>query len=208
MTRIETLASQSVDAFLDSLATKTPTPGGGAAASIVAALGAALGRMVLNYSVGKKKLAEHDALHHNALAALESRQHRAIELAQEDADAYGRLNDLWKLGSEDERRQREFAGAVRAAIAAPSAVLESCLETLDLLESLTGKTNRMLDSDLAIAAVLAQSGARSAGWNVRINLPLLEDDAEQAAIRARIDKQIKRAESQCRAIEAACRGRA
>ncbi|MCA9295269.1 MAG: cyclodeaminase/cyclohydrolase family protein, partial [Phycisphaerales bacterium] len=41
--------------------------------------------------------------------------------------------------------------------------------------NLVDRTNPMLASDLAIAAVLVESAARSAAWNIRINLPLLRD---------------------------------
>ena len=46
-----------LDQFLDSVAAKTPAPGGGAVASAVGALSAALAGMVVSYSTGKKNLA-------------------------------------------------------------------------------------------------------------------------------------------------------
>ena len=65
-----TLDRLSVDELLAEIGAKSPTPGGGAVACVTAALAAALGRMVVNYSVGKPSLAEHDALHQAALEAL------------------------------------------------------------------------------------------------------------------------------------------
>ncbi|MHC4947982.1 MAG: cyclodeaminase/cyclohydrolase family protein [Planctomycetota bacterium] len=196
-----TMTDQPVGAFLDALAAKRPVPGGGAVASLVAALGAALGRMVVAYSAGKPALAEHAALHAEAAADLEHLQRRAAELADADARAYDRLNRLMKLDRESAERRAAWEPAVRAAIDAPRGVLAACLALLERLETLTGRTNRMLGSDLAIAAVLAEAAARAAAWNVRINLPLLDDEAARVALGTAVAAEIGRAAASCRAIE-------
>jgi formiminotetrahydrofolate cyclodeaminase len=195
---------QTIGAFLTSLGAKTPTPGGGAVASLTAAIGAALGRMVVRYSAGKKKLAEHDALHVEALEKLETYGTRALELAEADAEAYGRLNELWKLDRDDERRRREFPDAVRAAIDAPRGVVELSLDLLRLCDRLCGRSSRMLASDLAIAAVLAEAAAASAAWNVRINLPLLDDADEAARRESQTTTSLDEAARLRAAVEAAC----
>ena len=50
----EDINETSIDDFLDRLASKDPTPGGGSAAAIMGAMGAALVSMVCNVSFGKK----------------------------------------------------------------------------------------------------------------------------------------------------------
>ena len=50
-----------VQTFLDDLASKASTPGGGSAAAIMGAMGAALVSMVANLTVGKKNYEEVDA---------------------------------------------------------------------------------------------------------------------------------------------------
>lgn len=190
--------------LLESIAAKTPTPGGGAVASITAALAAALGRMVLNYSIGKKSLTQHDAANRQVIESLERSGREALELADTDARAYARLNELWKLDKNDERRQREFPGAVEAAIAAPRAVMDCSLGMLELMVKLPATTNAMLHSDLAIAAILADAAARSAAWNVRINLPLLTDESQHGQNRLSIDESLAEARRLSQNIEARC----
>jgi formiminotetrahydrofolate cyclodeaminase len=199
------MADQSVREFVEAVAAKQPTPGGGAVASIVAALAAALGRMVVNYSIGRKSLAAHDALHQEALSSLRELTSRALELAEDDAKAYGRLNALWKLDERDPVRVQEMAGAVEAAIAAPHAVLHVCMETLRLLQQLCGTTNAMLASDLAMAAILAEAGARSAAWNVRINLPQLEDAQVRSTFEQTVSQTLAAAHRIAAEIDRACR---
>ena len=46
---------QQLQTFLDQLASKASTPGGGSAAAIMGAMGAALVSMVANLTVGKQK---------------------------------------------------------------------------------------------------------------------------------------------------------
>lgn len=190
--------------FLDAVAEKQPTPGGGAVASVVAALAAALGRMVIHYSIGKKALSAHDDLHHESLGRLQELGERALRLAQEDAAAYGRLNALWKLDKSDPRRMAEFGAAVEQAIAAPHAVLHACMETLRLLQRLCGTTSPSLASDLAMAAILAEAGARSAAWNVRINLPLLDDESVRLVFGQTLEQTLGDAGDIAREIEVAC----
>ena len=58
-----TLDRLTVRELLSSVGSRSPTPGGGAAAAITAALAAAVGEMVVNLSRGKPALAAHDDLH-------------------------------------------------------------------------------------------------------------------------------------------------
>ena len=188
-------------AFIEALGARSPTPGGGAVASLVSALGAALGEMVVAYSAGKKKLAEHDADHRAALEELNMLARESLDLADRDARAYAALNALWKLDRDDPKRREAWPGAVKAAIAAPREVMEVALRTIERLQALCGRTNRMLDSDLAIAAVLAETAARTAAWNVRINLPLLDDRSERASFEAHLAESLTRARDAAQEIE-------
>jgi methenyltetrahydrofolate cyclohydrolase len=190
--------------LLAAIAAKSPTPGGGAVASITAALAAALGQMVLNYSIGKKALAQHEPLLRESLETLHRKADRALELAEADAKAYAALNELWKLDKSDARREREFPAALDAAIAAPRAVMDESLSMLRLLHSLTGWTNAMLNSDLAIAAILSEAAARAAAWNVRINLPLLANVADRSRLESEVASALGEAQSLTKKTEVAC----
>ncbi len=190
-----------VQELLSQIAAKTPAPGGGAVAPVVMALGAALGQMVLRFSEGKKSLAGHEELHREAIAAMEKFSNNALDLAEQDANAYSALNALWKLERDDPARKAQWADAVAAAIDAPMRVLVACNELLEMLDRLVGKTNKMLGSDLAIAAVLAEAAARAAAWNVRINLPLLDDDDIVQRMRSDLTSAVSDAIDACSAVE-------
>ncbi|MHC5022752.1 MAG: cyclodeaminase/cyclohydrolase family protein [Planctomycetota bacterium] len=187
--------------LLASIGDRTGVPGGGAVASVTAALAAALARMVVAFSQGKKALAEYDSLHRSTLLELELLREKTLELAEADARAFTCLSALWKLPEQDEQRRREWDAAVDAAIAAPQQVLQSCLDILHLLDRLRGKTNTLLDSDLAIAAILAAAAAHAAAWNIRINLPQVADRARASAIESRAGADLAEADGLASAIE-------
>lgn len=196
--------SLTVQEFLRRLGDKTPAPGGGAAACAVAATSAALARMVVEYSLGKKNLVEQQPALERAQAALQRLAAMFLELADEDAAAYALLNELERLPEADPRRRAERPGAIEAAIAVPRAAMAGACDLLRLIESLTPITNRHLRSDLAIAAILAEAGAASAWLNVRINLPLLGQSPRAAAITGECVRELADAAARRRSVEAAC----
>lgn len=199
------LSARPVGDLLADLAAKRPVPGGGAAAGIVTATAAGLASMVVAYSVGRKSLVEHQAELAALGARLESLRLDALAAAEEDATAYAGLQALWSLDRDDPVRVEKWAPAVEAAISAPRRIMAIAVEVLEIAERLEDRSNRMLRSDLAIAATLADAGHRSGAANVRINLPLLEDDsrleAESRDLDAAIDGLRRRAER----LERACR---
>lgn len=196
-------AEQTWRESLDAIGSKAPIPGGGAVAAMTAALGAALGQMVVRYSKGKKTLATFDAEHDRALAVFSNAVTRADVLAEADARAFEALSALWKL-PEDDPRQAELEPAVRAAIDAPLGVLKLCESLATQAEGLCGRSNRMLASDLAIVAILAEAAARAAAWNVRINLPSLPDADERARLNTDVTGRVEKIRTACEGVERAC----
>jgi formiminotetrahydrofolate cyclodeaminase len=197
------LDSLSVNELLAAIAARRPVPGGGAVAGLVHAIGAALGGMVVAYSEGRAALADHAPALAEARAQLAAHRTRALALAAEDARAYAAMNQLWRRPKDDPERLAAMPGAVRAAIAAPRATAELGLDLLATLEGLPGRSNPHLGSDLAIAAILAEAAVRSAIWNVRTNLPMIDVEAERAALADFADLSLKRASEACRRIEQA-----
>ncbi len=175
---MSTLASTTLSTFLADVARKTPAPGGGAVASTAGALAAALAHMVVSYSLGKKNLVEHQPRLEEAAAILERARSLLLELAEEDAAAYGLVNELQKLPEGDPRRD-QLPAANAASVQIPLAVMAASVDLLRLFETLTTRTNRHLRSDLAIAAILAEAAAQASRWNVEVNVAFLSDEAEQ-----------------------------
>ncbi len=202
-TAAQSIASQPVGSFLESLSAKVPTPGGGASAAITGATAAATAAMVVSYSLGKKSLAECEDANQNAMARLTRARLMFLQLGDEDAEGYGELNALWKLDKDDPVRIEKWDDAVQGAITPPRAMLALSLELLRLCEQLVGTTNKQLKSDLGVAAVLGEAAARSAAWNVRINIPLLPQD-QRDELHQTVDVMLEQARTLSASIESGC----
>lgn len=199
------IGASNLSDLLEALAARTPAPGGGAVAPVMAGLSAALATMVVKYSTGKERLQAHEPLYRDMLAMLAEYRAASLDLARDDAVAYANLNALQKLDASDPTRRRDWTGAVKAAIDAPRRTLELAISILDLCEQLVGRSNTWLRSDVAIAAITAEAAASTAGCNVRINLTLLDSDSERRSIEQDLDRQLARAREARLGVEEACR---
>jgi formiminotetrahydrofolate cyclodeaminase len=128
-----------------------------------------------------------------------------LELADEDAAAYGLVNELSRLPEGDPRR-RELPSAQEASVRVPMAMSAVGVETLRLLLELCGKSNHQLRSDLAIAAVLAEACTRGGQWNVLVNAPFLADARQRDAAMHESRALTERAVALARDVERACHG--
>ncbi len=190
---ITRLAQLTLDDFLNALGSKTPAPGGGATAAVVGAVGVAQALMVVEYSIGKKDLAEHRELLSAAMAKLTRARQVLLTLADEDGTAYAALNALQKLPEGDPVRASELPAAAKASAMVPMFVLATCVEALETLAGIKGKTNRFLESDLRISAIALSAAAQSSRCNVEVNLPLIEDVVSRESERRTMELMLKRA---------------
>lgn len=200
----EAMNEQQIGAFLETLAAKSPTPGGGSVAALAAAISAAQAAMVVAYTEGKQKYAEHEDLLRETAEDLERYRREALELAEADKAAYEELSGWFKRDRTDPEDERAYQDAVRRATEVPQTLLDRTVAMLEMFELLCGRTNRMLASDLAISAILGEAAARSAAWNVRINLPQWSDAVGRAQITRDLARQLTRAAESCASIERAC----
>lgn len=198
------IGSKTINELIASLASKQPTPGGGAVAGLLAALSTSLGQMVLAYTEGKRKYAEHETLHKDCVSFLQSASKEAVLLANADADAYEALNGLWKLDKNDPQRVEAWDDALAKAIQVPLQTMELSERILTTLQTLQGKTNAMLVSDLRIAGILAESAARSARLNVEINLCQMDECDAKSAMQAKTTRLLAICISACKTIEGGC----
>jgi formiminotetrahydrofolate cyclodeaminase len=163
--------------FLERLGSSDPVPGGGSAAALAAAMGAALVAMVAELTIGRPAHAEHEETVRKLRFDAVERRVELLDLAQQDADAYDlvvRARHMAKESeAEKELRSAALATAMVAATRAPLRAAVVASEVLDLAERIAPIGNRNTVSDAGVAALLAAAGLRGAVLNVRINLPYL-----------------------------------
>lgn len=188
------LMNLSCEAFLEDLAGSAPAPGGGGAAALVGAAGAALGNMVGSLTVGKKKYAavEADILVLNRRAAALRKQLEG--LVQADADAFTPLAAAYKLPKETPEQQAHKAAVLEAALegacAVPLEIMSACCEGITLAAEYAEKGSVMAVSDAGCAALFCKAALQAAGLNVSINTRLMADKAHAAALNAQADAML------------------
>lgn len=188
------LMNLSCEAFLEDLAGSSPAPGGGGAAALVGAAGAALGNMVGSLTVGKKKYAavEADILILNRRAA--ALRKRLEGLVQADADAFAPLAAAYKLPKETPEQQAHKAAvletALEGACAVPLEIMSACCEGIALAAEYAEKGSVMAVSDAGCAALFCKAALQAAGLNVSINTRLMADNAHAAALNAQADAML------------------
>lgn len=190
----KSFADLSVREFLATLASDTPTPGGGTGAAMVGAMGAALVRMLAVLTIGKPKYAQHDALMKAIADGANDAMNRLIALADEDARSYDAVSAAYKMPKDTPEQQAAkkvaIQAALRGAIEAPLRVMEQCLETISLAKSAVPNGNRNAVSDGAAGAEFAKSAMAVAAYNVRINLVAIDDEKYAKDLRTRLDEML------------------
>ncbi len=173
-------ANTTLKAFLDAAAARQPAPGGGSATALTGALAAAMGQMVLAYSVDKKSLAEHADIHRTVLAEFANARQLLMNLMTEDQIAYETFSQLRKLPADDPRRRDQTPAALLACIRVPQTMAATTVALLKLCQQIADTANVYLLSDLAVCADLAMAATRCAIYNIRVNLKELDDPADRA----------------------------
>ncbi len=202
------LQQQTVESLLEAIGARTPTPGGGAVASLVGAIGAALGRMSLGYTINRRLTTEQRRDLQGAIEYLTAIGRQMLELAEQDAQAYALVDRLQRLPEGDAERAARWGEAVRGAVRAPMAVVEASCGFVGLLATVAEMCNVRLLSDLAIAAILGDAAARSGAWNVRVNLPLVESADERQRLEGCLEERLASASGSVYLVEATCKRRA
>lgn len=185
------LINLSCEGFLEALASKASTPGGGGAAALVGAAGVALGNMVGSLTVGKKKYAavEADILALNTKA--ETLRKRLERLVQADAEAFAPLAAAYGLPKETPEQQAHKAAvleqALEGACAVPLEIMEACCEGITLAQEYAAKGNVLAVSDAGCAALFCKAALQASGLNVSINTKLMADRAHADALNAKAD---------------------
>jgi len=170
---------ESLEKYLDDLAAKLPTPGGGSVVALVAALGAGLLSMVSNFTLGKENYRENQEEIEEILKRSEELRKKLTELVDEDVQVYAEVSHAYRLpsstGKEKEMRSKTIEDACKQALTVPLQVAGLSRQGLDLAKRLVEIGNVRLVSDVGVAAGLLEAALKGAELNVKINLKRIKD---------------------------------
>lgn len=167
-----------VSTFLEELSSKKPTPGGGGAAALGGAQGVALGEMVINLTLGKKKYADVEEEMQLLLVRLEKIRAEFLRLADEDARVFAPLAAAYGLpsGTEEEKKHKEevLETHLLAASLIPKTVMEQAVEAIKIMDILAQKGSRLAVSDVGVGVSFLRTALLGAKMNVSINTKFMK----------------------------------
>lgn len=170
--------NETIKDFLEDLGSDSSAPGGGSVAGLISALSGALNSMVYSLTVGKKNYLSLDSNERNIIDKFQKQSKdftlRSLELMEEDRDNFLELMDCYKLpkNSEEDKEKRCLAinDKTIKAMEAPLILARESLAFYENLNIMAKHGNKMLLSDLSIAALLLHCAIESSIVNVKVNL--------------------------------------
>ena len=185
-------------AFIDELASKAPTPGGGGASAYCGALAAALSSMVCNLTLGKKAYEAVESDVRVACDELATLQDLLICLIDEDALAFTPLAAAYALPREtpEEQALKDAAlqGALIDACEVPLSIMRACARVIDLAQVLVEKGSRLALSDAGVSALFAKAALQGASLNCSSMNDRMRAGAYLDEVRGLMDEYVPRAE--------------
>lgn len=173
--------------FLSELSSNAPVPGGGGASAAVGAFAAALGMMVTNLTIGKKKYADYEEEVKAVRDRLEGLRGQLIDLVDGDAVAFEPLSKAYSIPKDDPERDTIMENALYEASVVPMSIMETVLAAAKELEVLVAKGSKLAVSDVGVGILFAQAAIEGASLNVYINTKSMKDRERAAALDAKAD---------------------
>jgi len=174
------IKDKSIQVFLDELASKASTPGGGSAAAIIGAMGAALISMVANFTVGKKGYEDVDADAQTILDKSEKLRAQLTDMIKADVDVFNKVMGAYGMAKDTDEQKAGRTAAIQAALKEATDVPLACArlsaEVIKLCQPIAEKGNKNVISDAGVAVLAGQAALRSAALNVYINIGGIKDE--------------------------------
>ena len=186
---------KTIEGFLEVLSSKEPVPGGGGASALAGALGNALGQMVANLTIGKKKYADVEAEIKELLERMQKLQAAFVTLADRDAQVFAPLAQCYSLPSltEEEKAYKEKVMEERLLDASfvPLEIMEHAVAMLGILEILGDKGSRLAISDVGVGVQFIRASLLGAVMNVYINTKSMKNREKAEELNARAGQLIE-----------------
>jgi len=189
------IESMTIQEFLDVLSSKEPVPGGGGASALAGALGNALGQMVANLTIGKKKYALVEDEIKELAERMKGIQGQFSALADQDAKVFAPLAKCYSLpsGTEEEKAYKAEVMEARLLDASlvPMEIMEKASEMLEIMDILADKGSRMAVSDVGVGVQFIRTALLGAVMNVYINTKSMKNREKAEEMNEKAERLIK-----------------
>ncbi len=180
-------SAMQIDNFNTLLASRAAVPGGGGASALVASLGAALGSMVSNLTIGKKKYARYEDELNTLLIELDELRIKCQSLMDEDAKAFEPLSKAYSIPKDDPNRTEEMERCLRLAAEPPMKILRLACRGILIHQRLEEIGSVLAISDVGTGVVMLWAALYGAAMNVRVNTKLMTDRVYAEELNSEVD---------------------
>ena len=177
-----------IDDFLSVLSAKDAVPGGGGASALVGALGAALGSMVGNLTVGKAKYKDVETDMYMLMSAAEHIRKELEGLIQKDADGFEPLSRAYSMDKNDPNYEAVMERCLRMAAETPMEIMRLSCRMIELHQQFAAKGSTLAVSDAGTGVVFCWSAMYGAALNVLVNTRLMKDRAYANKLNNEVDE--------------------
>jgi methenyltetrahydrofolate cyclohydrolase len=193
------IGANTIEGFLEALASDAATPGGGAVAGLCGAAGAALISMVCRLTIGREAYEDAQDQMRGYLEEADGARGVFLELADRDAQAFEAVMSAFKMPKEDDRQRAERSAAIQrayeGAARVPLEIARRAVGLMDAANATTEHGNVNAASDGLVAAYALHAATHSALANVEINVAGLKDEAAARELRGETEALKTRAEA-------------
>ncbi len=185
--------SSTIDDWLDSLAAKQPTPGGGAVAALAAAMSAAQLNMVTAYTTGPK-WQDREKRMKELSRSLSDLRVQALDIAKQDAEAFAKLSAAYKIPASGDSQKSQRGSAIQQALTEaavpPTKTAQLAGKLVAISEELVESGNPNVVSDVAVGASLARAALESAIVNIEINAKDIRDSKVKSSLKQEVEDAV------------------
>lgn len=164
-----------INEFTELLASPSSVPGGGGASALIGAIGVALGDMVGEHTVGKKKYADVEEDIRELMKHAQDLRIRLLECVEKDAVAFEPLSRAYKIPKDEPGRDETLEKCLRDAAEVPMEIFDLCCEAIEVTEQFGLKGSKIMVSDAATGAAALRAALMGAACNVKVNTKLMKD---------------------------------
>ena len=189
------ISEKSCIEFVEVLASKSAVPGGGGAAALVGAIGMALGSMVCNLTIGKKKYAEYEESVKEILVNAGEIEKNLLNMIDQDAECFLPLSKAYGLptSTEEEKKIKEetMENALKVACEVPISIVRVCFDAIKLHEDLVDKGSKLAISDVGVGVQCLRAAILSGQLNVVININSIKDQEYVNKVKTEVDSLVQ-----------------
>ncbi|MCQ2401410.1 MAG: cyclodeaminase/cyclohydrolase family protein [Lachnospiraceae bacterium] len=183
---------RTLDEYTEMIASNAPVPGGGGASAVVGAIGIALGDMVGELTVGKKKYADVEEDIKALMVRAQELREKFLMASEKDAVVFEPLSRAYGIPKDEPGRDEILEKCLREAASAPLEIFDLSCEAIEIIKEFGEKGSRLMISDAATGAAHLKAAMYGAAVNVKVNTRLMKDREYAGKIDAHVEEMMDR----------------